>query len=65
MKAEGTAGEIREFECANCRSRHRRYFSHFEKPEVFTVIECQDCGGQAWLLPVYTNQVLIMKAARA
>ncbi len=65
MNAQGVTGEIREFECTHCRSRHRRYFNHFEKPEIFPVIVCPDCGGQAWMMDFSANQVVIMKAAWA
>ncbi len=65
MTAKGSTGEIREFECTNCRSRHGRYFTYFEKPEVFAVIECPDCGGQAWLLTFSEKHIVVLKAAWA
>ena len=65
MTAKGATGEIREFECAHCKSRHRRYFSHFEKPEVFAVIECPACGAPSWLVIFPAKRVVVLKAAWA
>jgi hypothetical protein len=65
MRAEGATGEIREFECTHCKSRQRRYFSHFEKPEIFPVVECPDCGGQAWLVTFFEKHLVVLEAVCA
>ena len=65
MTAKGATGEIREFECTQCKLRHGRYFGHFEKPEVFAVIECPDCGAPCRLVTFSSKRVVVLRAAWA
>jgi len=47
---KGTCGELRQFRCRNCCLLISKYFSHFERPESFRVVECHHCHGTADLI---------------
>jgi hypothetical protein len=49
LPMKGSCGELRKFRCRDCRLLISKYFSHFEKPESFRVVECHHCHGKAYL----------------
>ena len=50
LPMKGTCGELREFRCRDCRQVISKYFSHFERPQSFRVVECHHCHGKSDLI---------------
>jgi len=50
LPMKGTCGEVRKFRCRDCRLVISKYFSHFERPQSFRVVECDHCHGKAELI---------------
>jgi hypothetical protein len=53
---KGTCGELRKFKCRNCCLLISKYFSHFEKPASFRVVECHHCQGKADLIENHEDE---------
>jgi Zn finger protein HypA/HybF involved in hydrogenase expression len=47
---KGICGELRKFRCRDCRLVISKYFSHFERPQSFRVVECDHCHGKSDLI---------------
>ena len=44
---KGSCGELRRFKCRDCHLLISKFFSFFEKPENFRIVECDECHGKA------------------
>jgi len=65
LPMKGSCGELRKFSCRDCCLLINKYFSHFEKPGSFRVVECHHCHAKADLVENHEDEFARANAVSA